>query len=381
VRNLAGLGGLATGEDGRPQFKEVSEGSRIGLCEENCLERPGHCLRQPVEEDRMKHEGDHGGQLWGIVLAGGEGNRIRQFVWEQYGLRCPKQYVAFTGKRSMLQHTLDRVEKLVPPERIRIVVDPRQSTEVRRQLVGRPRNTIIFQPLNRETGPGILLPLIHIIKKDPNARIAVFPSDHFILEEDRFMGYVAMGEKVLQHSRDQVVLLGVRAEGPETEYGWIEPGTPIGGGFGPEVRSVNRFLEKPDCESALQFYRRQYLWNTFVVIARSGTLIEMAQRYLSDIWNRFERMMAAIGTDRESRVIEKEYSRMKGASFSREVLERSTAAISVIEVKNVFWSDWGSGSRVLRTLEQIGKLPSHLHERTRRGGNCALLPGGSSVAI
>ncbi|HLG21482.1 MAG TPA: sugar phosphate nucleotidyltransferase, partial [Candidatus Manganitrophaceae bacterium] len=262
------------------------------------------------------------GRLWGIVLAAGEGKRMDEFIRYRYGLRSPKQYVAFIGKRSMLQHTLDRVERLIPPERTLVVVNPIHMREIKAQLLTRSRNNLIFQPYNRETAPGVLLPLIYIFKRDPEARVAIFPSDHFILEEERFMRYVESGDEVIQRYREQTVLLGVRPEGPEVEYGWIEPGESISGHPGWEARRVGRFLEKPDSASALQFFKKGFLWNTFVTITRAKTLIEMTKQCLPHIWERFERMLEAIGGRRELTIIEKEYRGMENANLSRGVFEK-----------------------------------------------------------
>ncbi len=297
------------------------------------------------------------GRLWGIVLAAGEGNRVSQFIRSRYDLRSPKQYVAFTGKRSMLQHTLHRAERRIPPERILTVVSPDHIREVEAQLADRPRQTVIFQPCNRETAPGVLFPLIHILKRDPEARVAIFPSDHFILEEDRFMGYVESADRAVQADPERPVLLGIRAEDPEVEYGWIEPAESIPQSSGSEVRRVRRFLEKPDFSSACAFFRKGYLWNTFVTVAKAKTLVEMTKNSLHNIWKRFERMRAAIGAERESSVIEREYAQMEGATLSRGVFEKSPAKMAVIEVRGVLWSDWGSGDRILTTLKRIGKLP------------------------
>ncbi len=89
------------------------------------------------------------GRLWEIVLAAGEANRVRPFIRSHYGLRSPKQYVAFTGKRSMLQHTLHRVERRIPRERILTVVSPNHIFEVEVQLSDRRPQTVIF---SRATG-------------------------------------------------------------------------------------------------------------------------------------------------------------------------------------------------------------------------------------
>lgn len=314
----------------------------------------------------MRLEDPQGGRLWGIVLAAGEGNRVSHFIRSHYGLRSPKQYVAFTGKRSMLQHTLHRAERRIPRERILTVVSPDHIREVEAQLSDRPRQTVIFQPCNRETAPGVLLPLIHILKRDPEARVAIFPSDHFILEEDRFMGYVESADRAVQADPERPVLLGIRVEDPEVEYGRIEPAESIPQSSGSEVRRVERFLEKPDFSSACAFFRKGYLWNTFVTVAKAKTLIEMTKGSLFKIWKRFERMRAALGADREFSVIEKEYARMEGATLSRGVFEKSPAKMAVIEVRGVLWSDWGSGDRIEATLKRIGKRsPQTLGENLR----------------
>jgi len=308
----------------------------------------------------MRKRNSETGQLWGIVLAAGEGNRINQFIRYWYGAHSPKQYIAFTGKKSMLQHTLRRVEKLIPPERTLIVVNPGHIREIKTQLSDRPQNTVIYQPYNRETAPGVLLPLIYIYKRDPEARVAIFPSDHFILEEDRFMNYIEFGDKVIRNFANQIVLLGIQPEGPEVDYGWIEPAEAIYSEDGTEVRRVGRFLEKPDAESALRFYKKGCLWNTFVSITKAKTLIEMTEKYLPHIWSRFERMLSAIGTYRELSIIEREYRGMEPVTLSHGIFERNLSNVAVVEVQNVLWSDWGSGDRVLDTLNRVGKLPVHL---------------------
>ena len=319
--------------------------------------------------------------LWGIVLAGGEGKRISRFVRDYYGLDISKQYVAFTGKRSMLQHTLDRVERLIPPERILTVVNPDHISEIQIQLSGRPSGTLIFQPYNRETAPGILLPLIHIFRRDPDARIAIFPSDHFILEEERFMHYIESGDRMIQEFPDQTILLGIRPDGPETEYGWIEPAEPIKGISNPGLRRVGRFLEKPDPLSANKFYEDGCLWNTFVILTKAKTLIKMAIEYLPGIWMNFERILAAIGTNREYLIVEREYRYMEEATLSHGILEKDSADISVIEMEGGFWSDWGSGERVLETLERIGSLPIRLSEKINLLSNPYAVPAWNEAAL
>src|SRR3989304_5106771 len=98
------------------------------------------------------------GNLWGIVLAGGDGRRLEGFVGRILEKGGPKQYCAFIGQRSMLQHTLDRARHLVPRERLLTVITAAHRAWALRQLDGQPGETILIQPANRDTAPGALLP-------------------------------------------------------------------------------------------------------------------------------------------------------------------------------------------------------------------------------
>jgi mannose-1-phosphate guanylyltransferase len=120
--------------------------------------------------------------LYGLVLAGGEGRRLKSYIKRLRGDSLPKQYVKFTSAHSMLEHTYRRAEKLIPRERLFTIVNQAHMKHqaVVDQLGGREPGTVIVQPENRDTGPGLLLPLMHIYKRYANAIVAVFPSDQFI---------------------------------------------------------------------------------------------------------------------------------------------------------------------------------------------------------
>ena len=115
-----------------------------------------------------------------IVLSGGIGARLRHVVSRICGYDLPKQYVNFIGKRSMLEHTFQRAQSLIPCERLFTVITRfhLNFSEVLRQIGGRPPDTVIVQPENKDTAPGVLLPLIYLYKRFPNASVALFPSDH-----------------------------------------------------------------------------------------------------------------------------------------------------------------------------------------------------------
>ena len=169
-------------------------------------------------------EYDH---LWSIILAGGEGNRLRTLVQHWLGYHKPKQYCTFVGTRSMLQHTLDRADQISSPHHKVTVIARSHCSIAWPQLRGR-QGKVIFQPANRGTAAAVFLALAHIRASDPRATVILHPSDHFIYPESRFVEVVKTGVQGVHRLNPCLFLLGVPAERIEPEYGWIHPGRHLG---------------------------------------------------------------------------------------------------------------------------------------------------------
>ncbi|MBI2350710.1 MAG: NTP transferase domain-containing protein, partial [Deltaproteobacteria bacterium] len=220
-----------------------------------------------------------------MVLAGGDGERFKELAVGLYGYPRSKQYCTIIGARSMIQHTLDRAEFLIPPGRIVVVVNRDHDEEVREQLAERPQRTVLFQPQNRDTAAGVLLPLTWIARRNPDATVVILPSDHFILEEGRFMAHVLWAKRLVDREPGLCILLGMDAEAPETGYGWIEPG---GGRQTGGAAVVKTFYEKPDPALAEELYIKGCLWNTLVMVSKAQTLLGMYKSHLLDLYYRFQ---------------------------------------------------------------------------------------------
>lgn len=187
---------------------------------------------------------------WAIVLAGGEGMRLRPLVRRLFGDRRPKQYAPLVGPASLLRQTLDRVALLMPPERTVVVRQEQHIKYVAPELAESLTLNVLFQPADRGTGAGVLFPAQWISQRDREASVAVFPSDHFIKEDGVFMAHVAELMAFVERSPEWLVLMGVQPTEPEPEYGWIKPGEELGETTAGSISRVRRFREKPDAETA-----------------------------------------------------------------------------------------------------------------------------------
>lgn len=305
------------------------------------------------------------GQVWSIILAGGEGTRLTPMVQRWLGQALPKQYCAFVGTRTMFQHTLDRAQQVSFPDHTVTVIARSHSQYALPQFGHRASGTVLIQPDNRDTAAGIFLPLTYIRLRAPHAIVSIYPSDHFIFPERPFLEAVQQATWTAQRFPDRLILLGIAPNHPELQYGWIQPGKELDGVAGYPLRSVKKFLEKPTHAEALMAQDSGALWNTFVMACHASTLWELGWRCIPEIMPLFDKLSRAIGTSREGQVLESIYEYMPKRNFSFDLLQKIPHRTAVIEVTGVLWSDWGHPQRVVSTLRQIGahpRFPPHLIE-------------------
>jgi mannose-1-phosphate guanylyltransferase len=217
---------------------------------------------------------------------------------------------------------------------------------------------VLLQPANRDTAPGIFFPLTYVRAADPDATVAIFPSDHFIFPEDRFIAQVRAAGAAARELRDKVILLGVVPETAEPEYGWIDPGAELGPVRAGSVRTVRNFIEKPDAVAALKAHARGGLWNSFVMTARAETLWRMGHQCFPDMMPLFETLGEVIGTAVEGPVVESIYQTLAPENFSSGLLQRMPESVAVMELKDVLWSDWGRPERIAESIRSIGRKPA-----------------------
>jgi mannose-1-phosphate guanylyltransferase len=297
-------------------------------------------------------------RLWSIILAGGNGERISADIHRWKGRPIPKQYCAFVGTRSMLQHTLARADALGSRDRQLTVIARSHLPEAQLQLADRSQGTVIVQPANRNTLAGVFLPLTYVYARDPEATLVIQPSDHFIYPEKTFLEVAAQAVQATEELPHMLILLGATAEGIEPDYGWIRPGQEIWRNGKYRAIAVNQFLEKPSPVGAASITAAGGLWNTMIVAAKARTLWELGGAFFPGMLRLFEKLYGAIGMPHEDSVLSTIYEFMPEQNFSRDLLTPAASHLAVMPMEDIIWSDWGRVERIAETLFRVGKRPS-----------------------
>jgi mannose-1-phosphate guanylyltransferase len=315
--------------------------------------RPGKLSGRRQSE--VKPEGHEA--VWAVVLAGGEGLRLRRLARRVCGDERPKQFCPLFGSRTLVRETLDRVGRLIPPERTVVVGMQSHARYQAGEFGGQPGSAgpyVLNQPDNRGTGAAVLLAALWIEAREPQATVVFFPSDHFIGEEQVFVTHVSEMVDLVKRQPEWTVLLGVPASGPETEYGWIEPGQRVGWTGPSAVYGIRRFQEKPSKEVAEALFAGGCLWNTFVFAARLSAVLAAGRECVPSLYERLVRVSAFWGSEHERWALHHAYSLAPTVNFSEAILEACSLPLAVLEARGLTWCDLGSPERVVKTLVGVG---------------------------
>jgi len=297
----------------------------------------------------------HAPHRWGVVLAGGDGERLRELTRWMYGEDRPKQFCQLLGNRTLLEEARQRAERSFPPEQILFSLTRAHENHYLRYLADRPSQRIV-QPLNRGTAPAILSMLTRIAQADPDAVVSILPCDHYYSSESAFTAALESALEIAEQRTDSVVLLGAEPNQAETEYGWIEVGETIDGLSG--LFRVEGFKEKPALALAQALLGKNCLWNTFVMVGHVGAFLEMARTAAPRLLQMLESAQVRSDPSGEIRIPDSVYGKIPRMDFSRHILPLATERLLAFRLKSTEWNDLGDPYRVLVTLlEKNGDLP------------------------
>jgi mannose-1-phosphate guanylyltransferase len=253
-----------------------------------------------------------------VILAGGSGTRF----WPRSRRARAKQVLALDGERSMIQQTVDRLKPLANLEKTWIITNEFQAQEITGQLKGVPAGQIIQEPVARNTAPACGLAAFLIERQNPDAVLGVFPSDHVISDEPRFLKALQKGIAVAA-TGDNMVVLGIEPTRAETGYGYIETGD-----YTPDDSAlhVRRFIEKPNQNRADEFVAAgNYYWNSGMFLWSARTLANAVREHLPETAPLLEGIAAAYGTPQFEEVFHSLYPKCENISVDYAVLEPRSA--------------------------------------------------------
>lgn len=294
-----------------------------------------------------------GGNRWVVVLAGGQGRRVRGLSCSVAGEAVPKQFSDFGTGLTLLRRTLDRAESIAPPARIVAAVDERHRCWWEPALRALPAGNVIVQPRDFGTALGVLGALVRVVLAAPRSVLLVLPSDHFAEREDLLRDTIERALREAERSPQWIILLGVGPRDPDPEYGWIVPAR-SGPGEAPELMGVAAFVEKPAPDEAERLMASGALWSSFIIAATANTLLQAFLAAQPALLHGYLTRARAAGWDMGGPI---DLEGLPALDFSRDVLEARTSELRVLVLPECGWTDLGTAERV-RVWREGRALPA-----------------------
>jgi mannose-1-phosphate guanylyltransferase len=278
------------------------------------------------------------------IMAGGIGSRF----WPISRTNHPKQFLDIlnTG-HTLIQHTYNRFAKLLPKENIFVVTSDEYTELVKEQLPDLPLDNIIGEPFRKNTAPCIAYISFKLLQKDPEASLIVAPSDHLILDEDKFLEVCANALSFVNHF-NALVTIGIKPTYPNTGYGYIQHETLE---VTPSVYKVKTFTEKPNKELAQTFIASgDFLWNAGIFVWQVKRIADAFKKHMSEMYDLFAGETEKFNTSEEKGIINNIYPLCSNISIDFGVMEK---ADNVYVIPAQFgWSDLGTWNSAWDNMEK-----------------------------
>jgi mannose-1-phosphate guanylyltransferase len=254
--------------------------------------------------------------LWGVIVApSGAG----------LGRRSRATLASGAGRHTLFRQTLERAARLIAPDRLVAALARDHSASYDTRLPGTTAVRRVLQPAWRGSAPAAFLPLLRVAHEDPHATVAVFPADHLVDGEARFMGCVARAVDAVAHRPDLVFVIGAQPSGGLADRSWIEPGEAVEGLEAWAVRAVRRFVSRRAGAGPAALDTDEALVNTHVVVGRVERLLALGRRSLPDVLESLEPLQAALGRPEEPLLCDAVYEQMPYADLAHALFVRPHA--------------------------------------------------------
>ncbi len=285
--------------------------------------------------------------LYAVIMAGGIGSRL----WPRSRGSTPKQFLDLIGERTMLQETVARIQPLVPPERVLVVLSEEHVDTVFEQVPDLPEENVVIEPGPRGTAPCIGLSAVALTRRDPEAVMAVFPADHRIADAAGFRKAIAAAAQVARNG--YLVTLGIAPADPNTGYGYIQRGDSLDEVDDLPVYQVKRFTEKPDQSTARHFVDSgEYYWNAGIFIWQAKTILAEMETLLPELRSELRAVADVWDSAGRRERLADAWKRVPKTTIDYGVMEKATQ-VAVVPV-DIGWDDVGNWATLSALLESDG---------------------------
>lgn len=274
--------------------------------------------------------------LHAVIMAGGSGTRF----WPESRLQRPKQLLPITGALPLLAETVNRLDPLVPPERIWVVTHRQQVEGVLQACSGLQRENVLAEPCGRNTAACAGLAATAAHARDPEAVLAMLPSDHAIAPVSEFQRSVRAGAAAAA-SRGTFVTFGIPPSYPATGYGYIRRAGQVGTYEGLDCYAVDSFTEKPDRLTAERFLAEGvYFWNSGIFVWRADTILNAIGQHMPGLAAGLARISRALPAGGLDATLDEVYPHLPSVAVDVGIMEKVHG--TVVLRTPYRWSDVGS---------------------------------------
>ena len=278
----------------------------------------------------------------------------------------------------MLQDTVDRVSEIVPDERVFVVAPPEHRALIHEQLPKLRGDHVVIEPYPRGNAAAIGLAMAALHAFDPDAVVAVLPSDHVVEKKGAFRT-VLIAATAAAEAR-WLVTLGIAPERPDTGFGYIEAGDTLDIAAPLPVRKVKRFIEKPKQEAAERMVAAGgHYWNAGMFVWRVSAILEAYREHLPKTAQALDALGGAIGTPRYESVLAEVWEETDRTTIDYGIAER--AKNMAVVPADIGWQDVGNWNRLADIVERSARPSADEHIAQDSSGNYVYAPGKTTVMI